>query len=49
MSDKLLVSMWGMTINADGIVAIGATVIIVVVVVLAMRRRHEPRSCITFC
>jgi hypothetical protein len=39
MSDKLLVSMWGVTINADGIVAIGAAVIIVLVVVLAIRRR----------
>jgi hypothetical protein len=39
MSDKLLVSMWGLTINADGAVAIGAAVIIVVVLVLAMRRR----------
>ena len=28
MSDKLLVSFWGATINADGIFAIGAAVII---------------------
>jgi hypothetical protein len=39
MSDKLLVSMWGLTINANGVVAIGATLIIVVVLAVAMRRR----------
>jgi hypothetical protein len=39
MSDKLLVSMWGLTINADGAVAIGAAVVIVMMVVFAVRRR----------
>jgi hypothetical protein len=31
MSDKLLVSFWGATIDADGIFAIGAAVIIVLI------------------
>jgi hypothetical protein len=39
MSDKLLVSMWGVTINADGVVAIGAAVVIVTLLVFAVRRR----------
>jgi hypothetical protein len=39
MSDKLLVSIWGLTINADGAVAIGASVVIVMLVVFATRRR----------
>jgi hypothetical protein len=39
MSDKLLVNVWGLTISADGIVAIGAAVVIVVVVAFAIRQR----------
>jgi hypothetical protein len=31
--------MWGLTIDADGAVAIGAAVVIVMLVVFAMRRR----------
>jgi hypothetical protein len=31
--------MWGLTINADGAVAIGAAVVIVMMVVFAVRRR----------
>ncbi len=37
MSDKLLITLFGMTINADGIYAIAAAVIIVLIV--AARRR----------
>jgi hypothetical protein len=29
MSDKLIIDLWGATVNADGIVAIAAAVIIV--------------------
>lgn len=31
MSDKLLTDLWGATINADGIYAVGAAVLIMVV------------------
>jgi hypothetical protein len=37
MSDKLLIDLWGATINADGMYAIGAAVIIV----LAFLRRRS--------
>ena len=33
MSDKLFIDLWGATISADGIYAIGAAVIIVLVLV----------------
>jgi hypothetical protein len=39
MSDKLLVNLWGASISADGVWAIGAAVVIVVVVALARRTR----------
>jgi hypothetical protein len=38
MSDKLLVSLWGASINADGVWAIGAAVVIILVVALVRRR-----------
>lgn len=38
MSDKLLISLWGATISADGVWAIAAAVLIVVVIALARRR-----------
>ena len=37
MSDKLFIDLWGGTISAEGIYAIGAAVIIVVIL---MRRRR---------
>jgi hypothetical protein len=39
MSDKLLVNLWGASISADGVWAIGAAVVIVLVVALARRTR----------
>jgi hypothetical protein len=39
MSDKLLVNLWGASISADGIWAIGAAVVIVLVIALARRTR----------
>jgi hypothetical protein len=39
MSDKLLVNLWGASISADGVWAIGAAVVIVVVITLARRTR----------
>jgi hypothetical protein len=38
MSDKLLVNLWGASISADGVWAIGAAVIIILVVALVRRR-----------
>lgn len=38
MSDRLLVNLWGASISADGVWAIGAAVLIVVVVAIARRR-----------
>jgi hypothetical protein len=38
MSDKLLVSFWGLTISADGLWAIGAAVLIVTVIAWRSRR-----------
>jgi hypothetical protein len=38
MADKLLVNLWGASISADGVWAIGAAVLIVVVIALARRR-----------
>jgi hypothetical protein len=32
MSDKLMVSFWGASINADGLWAIGAAILIVIVI-----------------
>jgi hypothetical protein len=40
MSDKLLVNLWGASISADGIWAIGAAV--VTVLVIAFRRSKAP-------
>jgi hypothetical protein len=37
MSDKLLVNLWGASISADGVWAIGAAVIIVLVIALVRR------------
>ena len=37
MSDKLLVNLWGASISADGVWAIGAAVLIVVVIAVARR------------
>lgn len=39
MSDKLLVNLWGASVSADGVWAIGAAVAIVVIIALARRRR----------
>jgi hypothetical protein len=39
MSDKLLVNLWGASISADGVWAIGAAVLIVLVIALARRTR----------
>jgi hypothetical protein len=39
MSDKLLVNLWGASISADGVWAIGAAVVIVVIIALARRTR----------
>lgn len=39
MTDRLLVSIWGITINAEGIWAIGAAVLVVLVVAFARRKR----------
>jgi len=41
MSDKLLVNLWGASISADGVWAIGAAVVIVVVLAL-LRRSKAP-------
>ena len=38
MSDKLLVNLWGASISADGVWAIGAAVLIVLVVALVRGR-----------
>jgi hypothetical protein len=38
MSEKLLVNLWGLSISADGVWAIGAAVAIVVIIALAQRR-----------
>jgi hypothetical protein len=39
MSDKLFIDLWGATISADGIYAIGAAVIIVVFFLMQRRLR----------
>jgi hypothetical protein len=39
MSNKLLVNLWGASISADGVWAIGAAVIIVLVIALVRRTR----------
>jgi hypothetical protein len=38
MSDRLLVNLWGASISADGVWAIGAAVAIVLVVAMVRRR-----------
>ncbi|SDK27713.1 hypothetical protein SAMN05444171_7432 [Bradyrhizobium lablabi] len=38
VSDKLLVNLWGASISADGVWAIGAAVLIVVVIALCRKR-----------
>lgn len=38
MSNKLLVSFWGLTINADGLWAIAAAVVIVIIIAWRSRR-----------
>jgi hypothetical protein len=40
MSDKLLVNLWGASISADGVWAIGAAVVIVLALVLARYMRR---------
>jgi hypothetical protein len=40
MGIKLLVNLWGASISADGVWAIGAAVLIVVVIALARRVRN---------
>jgi hypothetical protein len=37
MSDKLIINLWGATINADGVYAIAAAVAIVLVIAFARR------------
>ena len=39
VTDKLLIDLWGLTISADGVYAIGAAVIIVVALLLTRGRR----------
>jgi hypothetical protein len=39
MSDKLLVNLWGASISADGVWAIGAAVVIILVIALTRRTR----------
>lgn len=38
MSDKLLLSLWGVSVSADGTWAIAATVVIVLIVAVTRRR-----------
>jgi hypothetical protein len=38
MSDKLLINLWGASISADGVVAIGAAVVIVLILASVRRR-----------
>jgi hypothetical protein len=38
MSDKLLVNLWGASISADGVWAIGAAVVIIALLALVRRR-----------
>jgi len=40
MSDKLSVYLWGMSVSAEGLWAIAATIIIVVVVAALLTRRR---------
>jgi hypothetical protein len=40
MSDKLLINFWGLTVSADGVVAIGAAVIIVLAALILARGRR---------
>lgn len=39
MSDRLLINLWGASISAEGVWAIGAAVLIVVIVAIARRRK----------
>ena len=38
MSDKLLINLWGASISAEGVVAIGAAVVIVLILASVRRR-----------
>lgn len=38
MTDKLIINLWGASISADGMVAIGAAVLIVALFVYSRRR-----------
>jgi hypothetical protein len=38
MSDKLLINLWGASISADGLWAIGAAVVIIIIVAWSRRR-----------
>jgi hypothetical protein len=40
MSDKLLVSLWGVSINAEGLWAIAAAIIIVGIIAAVVTRRR---------
>jgi hypothetical protein len=40
MTDKLLVSLWGLSINAEGLSAIAAAIIIVAIVAVVVGRRR---------
>ncbi|WP_316196612.1 hypothetical protein [Bradyrhizobium sp. SZCCHNS3053] len=40
MSDKLLVSLWGVSINAEGLWAIAAAIVIVAIVAAVLSRRR---------
>ena len=40
MPDKLLVSLWGMSVSAEGLWAIAATIVIVAIVALMVGRRR---------
>ena len=41
MSDKLSVHLWGMSANAEGQLAIGATIVIVVIVAIVLLARRR--------
>ena len=41
MSDKLSVHLWGMSANAEGQLAIGATILIVVIVAIVMLAKRR--------
>jgi len=41
MSDKLSVHLWGLSANAEGQLAIGATIVIVVIVAIVMLAKRR--------